>query len=109
MGWLARLKKMLSGVEGDRELLRAQLHAFSRQIPLLYFILLVNTAAVAATHLSSAPPWLSMYVPGTLGVLCLYRCVRWWRARNRTLTAAQAEREMRSLTWIVSLFGIAFS
>jgi diguanylate cyclase (GGDEF)-like protein len=109
MGWLARLNKMLSGVEGDRELLRAQLHAFSRQVPLLYFMLLVNTAAVAATHLSSAPPWLSMYVPGTLGALCLYRCVRWWRRRKRTLTAVQAEREMRSLTWIVSLFGIAFS
>ncbi|MGF6299387.1 diguanylate cyclase (GGDEF)-like protein [Paraburkholderia sp. WC7.3d] len=103
------MKKMLSVVEGDRELVRAQLHAFSRQVPLLYFILLVNTAAVAATHLSSAPAWLSMYIPGALGVLCLFRCARWWRRRNRAMTDAQAVSELRGATWLVGLFGVAFS
>ncbi|MCC8400644.1 EAL domain-containing protein [Paraburkholderia sp. MMS20-SJTN17] len=106
---LARLKKMLSVVEGDRELMHAQLHAFSRQIPLLYFILLVNTAAVAATHLGSAPDWLCLYIPAALGVLCLLRCVRWWRRRNRTMTDAQAVRELRAVTWLVGLFGVAFT
>ncbi|WP_233807849.1 putative bifunctional diguanylate cyclase/phosphodiesterase [Paraburkholderia sp. HP33-1] len=109
MVWLARLKKMLSVVEGDRELMHAQLRAFSRQIPLLYFILLVNTAAVAATHLGSAPDWLSLYIPAALGVLCLLRCVRWWRRRNRTMTDAQAVRELRGVTWLVGLFGVAFT
>ncbi len=100
---------MLSVVEGDRELMRAQLHAFSRQVPLLYFILLVNTAAVAATHLDSAPAWLSFYIPAALGVLCMLRCVRWWRRRNRTMTDTQAIKELRSVTWLVGLFGVAFS
>ncbi|MBC8735353.1 EAL domain-containing protein [Paraburkholderia sp. UCT31] len=109
MAWLARLKRVLSVAEGDRELMRAQLHAFRRQVPLLYFILLVNTAAVAATHLDSAPAWLSMYVPGTLGALCVFRCVRWWRKRNHKMTDAQAVRELRSVTWIVGMFGVAFS
>jgi diguanylate cyclase (GGDEF)-like protein len=109
MVWLARLKKVLSVAEGDGELMRAQLHAFNRQVPLLYFILLVNTAAVAVTHLDSAPAWLSMYAPGTLGLVCIFRCVRWWRVRKRTLTAEQAIREIRHLTWVVALFGIAFS
>ncbi|NVH73147.1 EAL domain-containing protein [Paraburkholderia sp. JPY432] len=109
MVWLARLKQVLSVADGDRALMRARLHAFSRQVPLLYFILLVNTAAVAATHLDSAPAWLSMYVPGALAALCVLRCVRWWRKRNRTMTDAQVVRELRGVTWIVGLFGVAFS
>ncbi|MEX3786319.1 putative bifunctional diguanylate cyclase/phosphodiesterase [Paraburkholderia sp. BR14374] len=109
MVWLARLKQVLAVADGDRALMRARLHAFSRQVPLLYFILLVNTAAVAATHLDSAPAWLSIYVPGALGALCVLRCVRWWRKRNRPMTDAQVVRELRGVTWIVGLFGVAFS
>jgi predicted signal transduction protein with EAL and GGDEF domain len=36
--------------------LRAQLRAFSKQIPLLYAILLANTAFVSATHFSLRRP-----------------------------------------------------
>ena len=100
---IARLKEALWVAEGDPELMRSQLQAFGRQIPLLYFILIVNTTAVAVTHVGSAPAWLSMYIPGTLGALCLCRCLRWWRARKLTWTAAQAVREIRSLTWVVGL------
>jgi predicted signal transduction protein with EAL and GGDEF domain len=47
--------KALSVAEDDPDLVCSQVQAFSRQIPLLYFILLVNTMAVAITHLGSAP------------------------------------------------------
>ena len=43
----------------NHELMGAQLAAFSRQVPLLYFILSVNSIALAFTHLGIAPPSLT--------------------------------------------------
>lgn len=106
---LARLREALSVAEGDPELVRSQLQAFGRQIPLLYFILLVNTTAVAVTHLSCAPAWLSIYVPATLCTVCIIRCIRWWRIRHRVLTHDKAVPELRKLIWLAGIFGVAFS
>jgi diguanylate cyclase (GGDEF)-like protein len=88
---------------------RSQLQAVGRQIPLLYFILFVNTLAVTVTHLHSAPAWLSIYAPGALCTLCVVRCIRWWRARHRVLTQDKAVPEARKLVWLSSTFGIAFT
>lgn len=106
---LGRLREALSVAEGDPELVRSQLQAFGRQIPLLYFILIVNTMAVAVTHLGSAPAWLSIYVPGALCTLCVIRCVRWWRVRRRVLTHDKAVPELRKLIWLSGIFAVAFS
>ncbi|MFL9904479.1 EAL domain-containing protein [Paraburkholderia fungorum] len=105
---LGRLREALSVAEGDPELVRSQLQAFGRQIPLLYFILMVNTMAVAVTHLRSAPAWLSIYFPAALCTLCVIRCVRWWRVRHRVLTHDKAVPELRKLIWLAGIFGIAF-
>ena len=106
---LARLKEARWIAEGDPELMRSQLQAFGRQIPLLYFILIVNTTAVAITHVGSAPAWLSIYIPAALCTLCIVRCARWWRIRHRIVTDEQAAPELRTLTWFAALLGIAFS
>ncbi|MFL9960259.1 EAL domain-containing protein [Paraburkholderia sediminicola] len=106
---LAKLREALSVAEGDPELVRSQVQAFSRQIPLLYFILLVNTMAVAVTHLRSAPAWLSIYVPASLCALCIIRCVRWWRIRHRVLTHDKAVPELRKVIWLAGILGVAFS
>ncbi|WP_144141481.1 putative bifunctional diguanylate cyclase/phosphodiesterase [Paraburkholderia sp. BCC1884] len=106
---LVRLREALRVAESDPELVRSQLQAFGRQIPLLYFILLVNTMAVAATHLTSAPAWLSVYFPAALGALCIVRCLHWWRARHRPLTLESAPAQLRKLVWLAGLFGVAFS
>ncbi|SIT38378.1 Diguanylate cyclase (GGDEF) domain-containing protein [Paraburkholderia ribeironis] len=109
MGRLARLREGLLVAEGDPELVRSKLQAFSRQIPLLYFMLLVNTTAVAITHRHSAPAWLALYVPAALCALCIVRCVRWWRVRQRVLTDDDAVSELRKLLWLVGVLGTAFS
>jgi diguanylate cyclase (GGDEF)-like protein len=106
---LARLREALSVAQDDPDLVRSQLQAFSRQIPLIYFMLIVNTTAVAITHLGSAPAWLSIYIPAALGALCIARSVRWWCVRQRVLTAAQAAPELRKLIWLACIFAIAFS
>ncbi|HEX7911407.1 MAG TPA: EAL domain-containing protein [Paraburkholderia sp.] len=109
MGRLSRLREALSVAEGDPELVRSQLEAFGRQIPLLYFILVVNTTAVAITHIGCAPAWLSIYFPGVLCALCIIRCVRWWRVRHRVLTHDKAVPELRKLIWLTGIFAMAFS
>src|SRR5471032_926728 len=106
---LARLREALSVAEDDPDLVRSQLQAFSRQIPLIYFMLIVNTTAVAITHLGSAPAWLSIYIPVVLCALCVVRSARWWTVRHRVITDDQAAPELRKLIWLVGLFGIAFS
>ncbi|MFM0739375.1 EAL domain-containing protein [Paraburkholderia xenovorans] len=105
----ARLRETLSVAAGDPELVRSQLDAFGRQTPLLYFILFVNTMAVAITHWRLAPAWLAIYVPTLLCSLCIVRCARWWRARHRVLTHDKAVPELRKLIWLSGLFSTAFS
>ncbi len=99
----------MSGAQEDPDLVRSQLQAVGRQIPLLYFILFVNTLAVTVTHLHSAPAWLSVYAPGALCTLCVVRCIRWWRARHRVPTPEKAVSEARKLIWLAGTFGIAFT
>ncbi|MGF6571233.1 diguanylate cyclase/phosphodiesterase [Paraburkholderia fungorum] len=106
---LARFREALSIAQGDPDLVRSQLQAFSRQIPLIYFMLVVNTLAVAVTHLQSAPAWLSIYMPAAFCVLCIARGVHWWKLRHRVITDDQAVPELRRLIAFASLFGIAFS
>ena len=48
----------------NHELMGAQLAAFSRQVPLLYFILSVNSIALAFTHLGIAPTSLTVAFGG---------------------------------------------
>jgi diguanylate cyclase (GGDEF)-like protein len=103
------LRQAFSGADTDPDLVRSQLQAVGRQIPLLYFILFVNTLAVTVTHVHSAPAWLSIYAPGALCTLCVVRCIRWWRARHRVLTQDKAVPEARKLVWLSSTFGIAFT
>lgn len=94
---------------GDKpELLLAQAKAFSRQIPLLYFILLANAAALSYTHFGSAPAYLTIYIPSALAVVCIIRVVFWWRSRRKGLTVKQAKRLLMGTTPLAAVLGIGF-
>lgn len=92
-------------------LMRSQFEAFSRQLPLLYFTLMVNSVAVAYTHVKSAPALLSTIVPSVLCAACLLRLCTWARRRSLrgTLTDRQIAVRMRNTVVLVVLFGIAFT
>ncbi|MBX2830056.1 MAG: EAL domain-containing protein [Rhodospirillales bacterium] len=62
------------------ELVRAQVKALSRQIPVLYMLLLANAVALAYTHYGVAPDWLTIHAIIVLGVICVARAVAWSRA-----------------------------
>jgi predicted signal transduction protein with EAL and GGDEF domain len=77
------------------ELVQAQARAFSRQVPLMYGILLVNSLVLAATH-TAAPDLLRLYVPGLLTLACIIRVGMWWRSRDAGISDAQARQLLRA-------------
>ncbi len=82
---LIAVQKLLDfvSVRSDNpDLLKAQYRAFTRQMPMMYFILLSSTWALAITHMQLAPLWLTVGVPVVFTVGCTLRMAFWWRTRG---------------------------
>lgn len=73
----------------------SQFLAFSRQMPLLYFVLISNTAAIAWNFAGSAPDLLAIHIPAALIGLCTIRLLVWQFSRTRTITADYAIRRLK--------------
>src|SRR5512142_2101310 len=91
------------------DLTRAQFNAFSKQIPLLYFILMSNTIAVAYTYVNVAPDWLTIIVPSVLTVLAALRTLWWLRQRHLVRSDADILRNLRSTNWMTLPIGAGFT
>ncbi|WP_370108244.1 putative bifunctional diguanylate cyclase/phosphodiesterase [Bradyrhizobium yuanmingense] len=91
------------------DLTRAQFDAFSKQIPLLYFILISNTIAVAYTYVNVAPDWLTMIVPTVLTVLAGLRTFWWLRQRRLVRSDADILRNLRATNWLTLPIGAGFT
>lgn len=109
MPLLMRLRRVFSLPQNNPELVHSQLNAFSRQIPLLYFILLVNSLAVSFTHLQVAPRYLTFYIPVGLSMVCLFRMMLWWRSRYVVRTDEQAIQALHWTIRLVVVLGCAFT
>ena len=92
----------------NSELMGAQLAAFSRQVPLLYFILSVNSIALAFTHHGLAPVSLTVAFPGFLVGACAIRCLIWLRRRDRAVEPKAAARTLRATVVLGGALGFAF-
>ncbi|MBD8065307.1 EAL domain-containing protein [Devosia sp. PTR5] len=91
------------------ELALAQWNALSRQIPLLYIMLLANTWVLALTHFGRAPRFLTLYIPSTLTVVGIVRTSVWLRGRNAPVSAHQALRALRGPIWIAGTLAVGFT
>ena len=107
--WRETLHCLFTVPAGKPDLIAAQITAFSKQLPLLYFVLLVNTLFVAATHYRVAPAWLSIYIPIALTILCVIRIWSWLRVPNLNLEHAAAVGRLQSTVLMVAGFGVAFT
>lgn len=96
-------------VPDDPELVLAQARALSRQIPLLYAMLLANTFILAATHLGTAPALLTAYVPAVLTIISIARLVFWWRHRDVVPDLAKARRSLTGLLFVAALLASGFT
>jgi diguanylate cyclase (GGDEF)-like protein len=93
----------------DQELVQAKLAAFTRQVPIMYGLVIVNTMALAITHYNTAPRLLTVYLPGGLDVVCAIRLVTWWRERQQTRTLPEAIHRLRVTIIMAALLGIGFT
>lgn len=92
----------------NHELMGAQLAAFSRQVPLLYFILSVNSIALAFTHHGVAPVSMTIVFPGILVGACILRCLIWLRRHGRPVEPNAAAPTLRSTVVLGGVLGLAF-
>ena len=95
------LKRLLTVPNDNPELTLAQFKAFSKQVPLLYFILLTNMLSLAGTHQQSAPAWLVKVVPAIFAVIFIARGLGWIRESHKTVDAAYAYRRLVSTNRLV--------
>ncbi|WP_424361000.1 putative bifunctional diguanylate cyclase/phosphodiesterase [Methylocystis parvus] len=95
--------------DDDVELVRAQFKAFSRQIPLLYFILCANTLAVALVFAKFGQKWISLYLPLLLCLFCFVRGVTWWRIGRSNVSDAVALSHMRRTNRLAFLMAVVFT
>ncbi|GAA5234910.1 EAL domain-containing protein [Verticiella sediminum] len=106
LGYLARIV----AIRSDKpELLKAQLTALSRMIPLLYFILVANAWVLSITFVGLAPDWLALYVALALSVVCGLRLALWWPKKGAILSNRKCVRELMHTNVFAALLGIGFS
>ncbi|MFT4066507.1 MAG: EAL domain-containing protein [Paraburkholderia sp.] len=91
------------------ELLRAQYRAFSRQLPLMYFILVSSTWGVAITHVSLAPAWLTIVAPVLLTAVSAVRFIHWWSSRRVDPMPEVARRALLRTNLFGALIAVAFT
>jgi diguanylate cyclase (GGDEF)-like protein len=104
----SRVKAILTIESGDPDLVQAQLAAFTKQVPLLYFMLVTNTVALTVTHFGAAPAYLTLYIPSALYAVSLFRLIHWWFSRNRRYTHEEATGRLRSTHRLTALLGAGF-
>lgn len=102
-----RIRRFMS-IPSDPELLKAQYRAFSQQLPMMYFILMTSTWAVAATHMAYAPYWLTVGMPVLMTIFCAYRVAHWWKSRRIKPTPEIAARALNRTNRLASGIAITF-
>ncbi|RMN54922.1 hypothetical protein ALQ57_200076 [Pseudomonas amygdali pv. hibisci] len=107
---MGALRTLMSVPSDNPRLLQAQYIALSRQLPLMYFVLLVNTWALAFTHWTTAPMWLTLLVPTVLTIGCGIRARKWLLTVNKQPPASSTILEtLRGTNRLVGIISTAFA
>ncbi|QWA53139.1 EAL domain-containing protein (plasmid) [Pseudomonas amygdali pv. lachrymans] len=107
---MGALRTLMSAPSDNPRLLQAQYIALSRQLPLMYFVLLVNTWALAFTHWATAPMWLTLLVPTFLTIGCGIRARKWLLTVNKQPPASSTILEtLRGTNRLVGIISTAFA
>ncbi|MBJ3785191.1 putative bifunctional diguanylate cyclase/phosphodiesterase [Devosia sediminis] len=109
MSVLRRITGIFSEPPNADELALAQWSALSRQVPLMYAMLVSNSLILAWTHYGVAPVELTLYVPAVLVALSILRTTLWWIKRHRLPTADQARANLRSMIWVGAALALGFT
>jgi len=106
---LLGMRALLSVPKDNPGLVKAQYYALARQLPLMYFILLINTLMLAGTHYELAPHWLVLYCPLLMTVFGVIRAAKWIQARRRTLSPEQMLTALKHTNRLAPFVAVAFT
>ncbi len=106
---LDTLRTLMSVPHDNPKLLRAQYAALSRQLPLMYLVLLLNMWALAITHLPTAPLWLTCVIPLVMTVICVARACMWLRSSRHVPADARILASLRRTNQLVPIIAGAFT
>jgi diguanylate cyclase (GGDEF)-like protein len=111
---IAALRALFRVQTDKRDLMQSQVRALSKQVPLLYFILLVNVSAVAYTHFDVAPKSLTLGFPIIILFVFLSRVRTWMKAGDQVMSDAALGRLLKmtavlgpAIAAIIFVWGIA--
>lgn len=105
---IQEVKSFFSISLNNPELVQSQFAAFAKQIPLLYFIMIVNIISACATHFRTAPLWMSTWAPGALCAIGSVRMISWVGRRHQKVTDAEAARRLRATVFLGPIMGFLF-
>jgi len=105
IAWVVGLYRLRTD---DPDLLRAQFETFLGHLPLLYFMLACNAAALAIAFQPFGHPWATGLFPVLLCGASVMRGVWWWRRRLSVFTTAQITRYIRSTSLLAMVMAVAF-
>lgn len=108
-GLLSNIRLLLRVPTEDSELIQSQVRVFSKQVPLLYAILLCNTLAVTHTFYGVAPPLLTVVLPVGMATLCLLRLCMWARSQGKVIADSAAARQLRLMVALGTALGVVFT
>jgi len=77
------------------DLVQAQIKALSKQVSLLFFITVVNTLALAATHYGVAPDGLTIIFPMLITIGYFWRGLEWAKLSHTPISDADAGRLLK--------------
>ena len=103
-----RLPDFLRLPRDNPELIKAKLAAYTRQIPMMYTIVVFNTWALALTFEGAAPRLLTFDLPIALSVISASRIVTWWRSRHREFALDQAVNRLHASIMFSTILSITF-
>ncbi|WNW13681.1 EAL domain-containing protein [Pseudomonas sp. DTU_2021_1001937_2_SI_NGA_ILE_001] len=106
---LLGIRALMSAPTANPGLVKAQFTALARQLPMMYFILLINTLMMAGTHFAVAPLWLVLYCPLIMTVFGVIRAADWIRTRKRTLSTAQMLTALKRTNMLAPFVAIGFT
>lgn len=113
---LDRIRAFMTLDRAQVEVNRARYRAMSKQLPLMYGLLVINLVALSVSHLqSTAPLLLTIYLPAAMICFMVVRTIRYIRSRHRVMSDDAIYARLKQTIWltipvaiIVSVWGLLF-
>ncbi|MDF2372481.1 MAG: EAL domain-containing protein [Rhizobiaceae bacterium] len=109
MNLFRKWRLCLNAGKANPALAQAQMQSFSKQMPLMYVIVIIDTIALAYVHYPFAPKLLSLYLPAGLVALSIIRMITYWSFGRNPLSDDQAKSRLRQMTVLAAVLGGIFS